>query len=67
MRCFLRKDLFIVALRKCTGAQPEMFQGSGGLVGLGHFYKHFVKNTRTKSPARKSLGVFLLDTLKTTF
>ena len=43
--------------------QPAIFQGRGGLVGLGHFYKHFVK----KGPAGKILSFFLLDTLKTTF
>ena len=41
-----------------TGAQPEIFQGRGVLVKLGHFYKHFVKNTRKKGPTGKNLGVF---------
>ena len=41
-----------------TGAQSEIFQGRGGLVGLGHFYKHFVKNTKKKDPAGQNLGVF---------
>ena len=41
-----------------AGAQPEIFQGRGGLPGLGHFYKHFVKNSRKKGPARKNLRVF---------
>ena len=41
-----------------AGAQPEIFQGRGVLVKLGHFYKHFVKNTRKKSPTGKNLGVF---------
>ena len=50
-----------------AGAQPKIFQGRGGLVGLGHFFKYFVKNTRKKGHAGKNLGVFLLDTLKTTF
>ena len=40
------------------GAQPEIFQGRGGLVRLGHFYKHFVKTTRKKDPAGKNLGDF---------
>ena len=40
-----------------TGAQSEIFQGRGGLVGLGHFYKHFVKNTKKKVPGQ-NLGVF---------
>ena len=41
-----------------TGAQPENFQGSGGVVELGNFDKHFVKNTRKKGPADNSFGVF---------
>ena len=27
-------------------------------MGLGHFYKHFVQNTREKDPAGKTLEVF---------
>ena len=38
--------------------KSEILQGRGDLVGLGHFYKHFVKNTRKKGPAGKHLGVF---------
>lgn len=49
-----------------AGAQPEMFQGQGGFVKLGHY--DFVKNSRKKKvPQGKILKVFLLDTLKTTF
>ena len=40
-----------------TGAQPEIFQGRGGFVELGHFDKLFVKNTK-KSPAEKNFGAF---------
>ena len=50
-----------------TGAQPEMFQGRGGFVKLGHFDKHFVKNLIKKGPTGKISEFFLLDTLKTTF
>ena len=50
--------LGFVILHIAPGAQPEIFQGRGGLVRLGHFYKHFIKNTRKKGPAGKSLGVF---------
>ena len=50
-----------------SGAQPEIFQGRGGLVGLGHIYKHFVKNTRKKAAHGNIWWFFLLDTLKTTF
>ena len=46
--------------------QPEIFQGRG-FVELGHFDKHFIKNTQTKDPAGKIFGVFLQDTIKTTF
>ena len=41
-----------------SSAQPEMFKGRGGLVGLGHFYKHVVRNTRKKRSAGKNMGVF---------
>ena len=27
-------------------------------MGLGYFYKHFLKNTRIKGPAGKDLGVY---------
>ena len=50
-----------------TGAQPELFQGRRGVVKLGHFDKHFVKNSRKNGPAGKISEFFLLDTLKTTF
>ena len=50
-----------------SGAQPEMFQGGGGFVKLGHFDKRFAKNSRKKCPAGKILEFFLLDALKTTF
>ena len=49
------------------GVQPEIFQGREGFVKLGHFDKHFVKNSRKKSPAGKISKFFLLATLKTTF
>ena len=48
-----------------AGAQLEVFQGRGGFLKLGHFDKHFVKNSRKK--AGKVWEFFLLDTLKTTF
>ena len=38
--------------------QPEVFQDRGGFVELGHFDKHFVKNTQKKDPAGKNFGVF---------
>ena len=50
-----------------SGAQPEIFQGRGGFVELGHFEKRFVKNTRKKTPKENILELFLLDTLKSTF
>ena len=50
-----------------AGAQPEIFQGRGGFVKLGHFDKNFIKKSRKKVPQGKKLEFFLLDTLKTTF
>ena len=49
-----------------TGAQPEMFQSRGVFVKPGHFDKHFVKNSRKKSPTGKNFEVSSL-TLKTAF
>ena len=40
-----------------AGAQPDIFHGREGFVGLKHFYKHFVKNTRKEGPTEKNLGV----------
>ena len=50
-----------------TGAQPEIFQGRGGFVKLGHFHKRSVINSGKKGPAGKSSEFFLLGALKTTF
>ena len=41
-----------------TVAQPEIFQGRGGFVEFVHFNKHFVKNTRKKTPQGKMLEFF---------
>ena len=41
-----------------ASAQPEIFQGRGGFVELGHFDKDFVKNTRNKGPTGKNFEVF---------
>ena len=41
-------------------AQPEIFQDRGGFVEVGHLDKHFVKNTRKKSPQGNFLEFFLL-------
>ena len=54
-------------IKTSSGAQPEFFQGRGGLMDLGHFYKHFVKNTRKKVLQEKIWEFFLLNTLKITF
>ena len=44
------------------------FSGGGRFVKLGHFDKHFIKNTRKRGPTRKHfLEIFLLGTRKTTF
>ena len=65
LRCL--KWLFYHGGYSSSGAQPDIFQGRGGFVKLGHFDKHFVKNSRKKGPAGKISEFFLLDTLKTTF
>ena len=36
-----------------AGVQPEIFQGRGNFVKLGHFDKHFVKSSRKERPAGK--------------
>ena len=51
--------------RSQASAQPEIFQGKEGFMELEQFDKH-VKNTK-KDSAGKNVGVFFLDTLKTTF
>ena len=42
----LHSPIFLKLGKKNTfsGAQPEIFQGRGGFVELGHFNKYFVKN-----------------------
>ena len=42
-----------------SDTQPEVFQGRGGFVELGHFDKHFVKNKTKKCLAGKKFVVFL--------
>ena len=39
-------------------AQPEVFQGREGFMKLGHFDKHFLKNSRKKSRAGENFGGF---------
>ena len=46
------------AIISLAGAQPEIFQDRGDFVELGHFNKHFVKNTRKKDPAGKKFEDF---------
>ena len=45
---FLRNYLLNKFAESLTGMQPNIFQGWGGFVELGHFDKHFVKNTRKR-------------------
>ena len=40
------------------GTQPELFQGRGGFMELGHFDKHLIKKTRKKGPAGKDFRLF---------
>ena len=47
-----------ITSRTRSGAQPEIFQGSGGFAKLGHFDKYFVKNSRKKEPRMENFGVF---------
>ena len=42
-------------------------QGRGEFVELGHFDKHFVKNTQKRAPQGNVLEFFFLHTLKTIF
>ena len=41
-----------------SGAQPEIFQGRGGFVKLGHFDKYFINNSRKKGSTGKNFTVF---------
>ena len=50
-----------------AGAQPEIFQGRGGFVKLGHFDKHFVKHSRKTSPAGRISEFFSQILLKLHF
>ena len=50
--------LFILKLLVAKGAQPQIFQGRGGLVGLGHFINILLKTPEKKCAAGKNLGVF---------
>ena len=57
--------IFIQNVTSITGVKPEIFQGKRSFVKLEHLDKHFVKNTRKKQG--KTLELFFVDTLKTTF
>ena len=54
--CFFPQLFFDI--KPTTGAQPEIFPDRGGFVKLGHFNKHFVKNSRKKRLRRENFGVF---------
>ena len=56
---FIKKRLKYSCFSMKTGAQPEIFQGRGYFVKLGHFEKHFLKNVKKKGPAGKKFGFFL--------
>ena len=45
----------------------KFFMEGEVFVKLGHFNKHFVKNSRKNRPAGKMLEFFRLDAFKTTF
>ena len=45
--------------RTSIRAEPEIFQGRGGVVESGHFNKSFVrKKTQEKKPSREKFGSF---------
>ena len=57
----LWKGLNIPGFRVFQGsAYASVAQGSeyASILELGHFDKHFVKNTRKKDPARKHFEIF---------
>ena len=41
-------DALVIHINKSSGTQPDIFQGRGGFVELGHFDKLFVKNTKKR-------------------
>ena len=45
--------LFILKLLVAKGAQPQIFQGRGGLVGLGHFINILLKTPEKNAPQGK--------------
>ena len=51
-----------------VGVEPEIFQGIGGFLESEHSDKYFIKKKKKKEKKarRENLGVFFLDTLKTT-
>ena len=59
--------ILYITFRVETSAHPEIFQGRGGFMKLGHFDKHFFKKSRKKAPQGNISEFFLLDTLKITF
>ena len=64
MECFSKKNNAWGQM-----CNQKLFRTGGGrFVKLGHFDKHFIKNTRKRGPTRKHfLEIFLLGTRKTTF
>ena len=45
--------LFILKLLVAKGAQPQNFQGRGGLVGLGYFINILLKTPEKNAPQGK--------------
>ena len=70
--CSIVKDLRWRVLQKeeilRVGEQPDIFQCRGRFMELGHFDKHFAKNTSKKKTlfSKAYWEFFLLDTLKFT-
>ena len=57
----------IFSERGFQACSQNFFIAGEFLTKLGHFDKHFIKNSRKKAPQGKTLELFHLDTLKTTF
>ena len=53
-----KNQIAYIIYMKVHNAQPEIFQGRGGFLILGHFDKHFLEKSGEKSPAAENFGTF---------
>ena len=51
-------EIFSSSGASYSGAQSEIFSGKGDFLELGHFDKHFVKQSRKKGTVGKNFSVF---------